>query len=156
MPSPTSTRGSALLVLAQEVAAVHAEVGDDVAHGYLAAAVDALAHALVDLADGASEPSTSTPLAPLPGRPGAVGALSCSAAAATLHRARGRVLTAVTGSDGIPPGLAPAVVGVCADLAEALQRVADPDRGPEDRRARLRRDLLSAHRRLQRGGTVPG
>lgn len=145
-------------MLADEVGSVHAEVGDVRAHGYLAATVDALAHALVDLGDGRDQPTTSTPLTPLPGGPGEVVASSAAAAAATLRRVHAQVSAALAGPDGIPPGLAGRVLAVLADLAQTLQWLATTagSADPDQQRARLHRDLLAAHRCLQPAGTVQG
>lgn len=156
MPVPVVAR-SRLLVIAEEVSAVHAEIGDARAHGYLAATIDALAHALVDLGDGCSEPTRVTPLRALPGGSDLVVPSSAVAAAVTLRRARAEAGVALGGPDGIPAGLAREVLSVLADLAATLQWVgttpAAPD--PTGHRARVHRDLRRAHRRLQPAGTVP-
>lgn len=134
--------GSALLVLADEVASVHAEVGTSALHSYLAAAVDAVAHALVDLADGREHPSTPTVPEELPGGGEQVGAASCAAAAATLSSVQRRARRVLTGPDGIPPGLAEDTVEALGVLAGALQDLAG--------RGGLRAVQPTAHRAVRR------
>lgn len=150
------TAASALLMLADEVASVHAEVGDAATHTYLAAAVDAVAHALVDLADGREHPSTPTTPVDLPGGGEQVGAASCAAAAATLGSVRLRARHLLTRPDGIPPGLAQDTVEALGVLAGALQDLAGagsqkplPAVQPAAHRA-----VRRCHRMLQPGSTL--
>lgn len=137
--------GSALLVLADEVSSVHAEVGDSATHTYLAAAVDAVAHALVDLADGREHPSTPTTPEDLPGGGEQVGAASCAAAATALRSVQLRARRLLTGPDGIPPGLAADTVEALGVLAGALQDLAGAGQ-PQQRQA----VLPTAHRAVRR------
>lgn len=153
MPGSLSTRRSRLCLVAEEIGTLHAEVGDVRAHGYLAAALDALAHALVDLSDGLPAPTTVTPVSSLPGRSAAVVPSSCAATAAALRRARADVGPALAGADGIPDGFAADVLDVLDDLAETLQWLAGTGADTVVA-ARLHRDLRRAHRRLQPAGTV--
>lgn len=116
-----SAPAPALLLLADEVAGVHAEVGAAATHAYLAAAIDAVAHALVDVADGRSEASTATTPRELPPGGEEVGAASCAGAGAALRSVQLRAGRLLSGPDGIPAGLASDTVQALGVLADALQ-----------------------------------
>lgn len=140
----------ALLLLADEVAGVHAEVGAVVTHAYLAAAIDAVAHALVDVADGRSTPSTATVLQDLPPGGEEIGSASCAAAAAALRRVQLRADHLLTGPDGIPPGLASDTVEALGVLADALQDLAAAGgERPQAARPTAYRAVRRCHRMLQ-------
>lgn len=146
----------ALLLLADEVSCVHAEVGDVATHNDMAAAIDALAHALVDLADGRAHPSTHTVAPELPGGGEQVQPASCAAAAATLRGVQLRAGRLLAGPDGIPPGLAGDTVEALGVLAGALQELAGA--GGSTRLGAVRptahRAVRRCHRMLQPGSTL--
>lgn len=159
------TSGSgALLLAAARVAALDADLADDVARGQLAALTDRLAHAMVDLATGrrASAPAGHGAVPPS-GSPGPTGSgeptgpaappaapdraavrASCSAAAAELVVAGRTVQTAPPG-----PSADPDRDVAAGALAEHLERLAavlqehaqEPEPGAPAARQRLRRGL---------------
>lgn len=156
MPAPSTSAGGLLLVLADDLATVHADVGEPRTHAWLAAAVDALCHALVDLADRRATAAVRTPVPHLPGGGGEVDRASCASAAATLRRVRAGTAAAVTGPDGIPAGLADDTVRALDQLADALQVLAGARDAAEVAAARpgLHRTLRRCHRRLQPPDTL--
>lgn len=145
-----------LLVLADEVGLVHAEVGDAVTHAWLAAAIEALAHALVDLSDGRSAASTRTLPRALPPDDTGLGRPSCAAAAATLRTVHTRVSDILTGPDGVPVGLAQDTMRALGVLADALQDLATAadEAHLQAVRPTAHRAVRRCHRLLQPGSTV--
>ena len=112
-----AARAAALLAV-EDLEAVAPDLGWPEATGLCDGIVDALAHLLVDVADGAAQPS------PRPTVVGAIGGparpvdhASCRAAAAALRR------VAPTFADG--PAWGPGAGAVCGDLADLLDQVAD-------------------------------
>jgi hypothetical protein len=156
MTAPSTAAGVRLLVLADELATVHADVGGARTDAWLAAAVDALCHAFVDLADGRDSPSVQSPVPHLPGGGGEVGRPSCAAAAATLRRVRAAAAEVVRGPDGIPPGLAQDTVCALDQLADALQALAGAGDAAQVAAARpgVHRTLRRCHRMLQPPDTL--
>lgn len=162
------TSGSgALLLAAARVAALDADLADDLARGQLAALTDRLAHAMVDLATGrrASAAAGHGPVPPS-GSPGPTGSgeptgpaappaapdraavrASCSAAAAELVVAGRAVQTAQAAPPG--PSADPDRDVAAGALAEHLERLAavlqehaqEPEPGAPAARQRLRRGL---------------
>lgn len=169
MPTPTRVR---LLRLAQDVAGEDADLGDPLAQHRLTVVVDALAHALVDLADGRTAPTQSLRWPPrseglrrgvvVDGvRSGTDDRASCSALAARLRR-----VAAVL--DGPWPDPAPTgplldrvrqAAGVLADClqdhAVALVTATTAAGRAECDRAVLR-GLGTAYELLQTGPGAPG
>lgn len=156
MPAPSTVAVGRLLVLADDLATVHADVGEARTHAWLAAAVDALCHALVDLADGRGSAGRRTPVPQLPGGGGEVDRASCAAAAATMRRVRALTAAAVTGPDGIPGGLAEDTVRALDQLADALQVLAGASDAAQVSAARpgVHRTLRRCHRMLQPPDTL--
>lgn len=142
---PAPSRG-ALLRAVEDLQGAAADLGWPEATGLADGLVDALAHLLVDLADGADAPS------PQPVVVGAIGGAarpvdhaSCRAAAATLRRVAPVLL-------GGGPGWAAAGGEVALELADLLDQVADRGRtgriSPSSKGVVLRR-LHHLQRRLQ-------
>lgn len=135
-----------LLQLADRLAGVQADLGDRTLQAWFDTCVDALGHAVVDLADGAASPAVPAPAPRTEGSVEAGGrgdAGSCSAAAAELHT----LLRALRAVD-LPAAAAPFAGEVCraaGAVAHALQRYAQDLRGaapggsaPADRQRLLR------------------
>ncbi len=156
MPAPSTAAGGRLLVLADDLAEVHADVGEARTHAWLAAAVDALCHALVDLADGRVSPGVRTPVPHLPGGGGDVDRASCAAAAATLRRVRTVTVGTVTAADGVPAGLAEDTVRALDQLADALRVLAGTSDAAQVAAARpgVHRTMRRCHRMLQPPDTL--
>ncbi|MDQ3357329.1 MAG: hypothetical protein M3424_04345 [Actinomycetota bacterium] len=121
------------LRLADAVAGMDADTGDPAVQAELSAAVEAIAHALVDLADGAAAPtvpvSTSVPEPGLSDEPPtasradrllALDVASCSALGARLRQ----VSLRVSQGQATDPSLADAVTSAAAALSAALQSFA--------------------------------
>lgn len=120
-PAAGAGRVTTLLAV-EELQAAAADLGWPEATGLCDGLVDALAHLLVDVADGAPRPSPRpTVLGAIGGPARPVDHASCRAAAAALRRA------APAFADG--PAWADGAGAVCADLASLLDQVADLDRG---------------------------
>lgn len=152
-----------LLALSVQVADLDADLPDPLAQDRLEATVQALAHALVDLADGQDRPTRHTPWPvrtaadPPPvatcSPAAAATAAACSAMAAELERLLGQVRQ--LGSTSAP--LWPRLEGAGAQLQRGLQSFAQalprsPDGGLEATwaaGAELDRRLRRAHRLLQ-------
>ncbi|MGB3830029.1 MAG: hypothetical protein WA962_14770 [Ornithinimicrobium sp.] len=150
-----------LLLLADEVASIDADLGSTSAQAWLVAAIEALAHAVVDLADGKGAASVDVPVLALDtvvrDDDGADRA-SCAAAAAHLRRARVTLGDALAEPDGIPPGLAADTMSSFSVLAGALQDVATEPAGAQRQRsvrAGAHRSIRAAYRLVQPAG-VPG
>lgn len=145
-----------LLLLADDLASVHAEVGEARTHAWLAAAVDAASHAVVDLADGRLSPSTATSVPPESGAHGHIGRPSCSAAAASLRRVRSEVLRLTPCPPHPSSTLRTDLLQCLADLADALQRlaVATPGSGTRSVLPGVHRTLRRCHRCLQPPDTL--
>jgi len=118
------------LRLADDVAGMDADTGDPAVQAELSAAVEAIAHALVDLADGAARPtvpaSTSVPERGPSDEPPtgsradrllALDVASCSALGARLRQ----VSLRVSQGRASDPSLAEAVASAAATLSAALQ-----------------------------------
>jgi hypothetical protein len=143
-----------LLRLSAEVAGLDADVADPLAQDRLRAVTDALAHALVDLADGAAAPSVRTPwpARPTTRRPprvtaGDLDVASCSAMAAAL----GPVALAVaeSGADPLADRVGRAVGLVRSALQELVQDVgltaASEEPLAQELTTRLQQHLRQAH-----------
>ncbi len=158
-----------LLLLADEVAGIDADLGSAQADAWLVAAVDALAHALVDVADGAPSLTVSTPVRALPAghdRDAPADRASCAAAATQLRRARAIMVSAVISDpaiypdlDGAPQATIAEDVGHALDmLASALQDVASEPGVDRHQavRAQAHRSVRSAYRLVQPHGQSTG
>lgn len=143
---PSRPHQVGLLQLADRLVGVQADLGDPALQAWFDTVVDALGHAFVDLADGATGPVVPAP-APRPGStvgPRTRGdAASCSAAAAQIHT----LLRALREVD-VPAAAAPFADQVChavGAVVHGLQRYAQDLRGagpdgsaPADRQRLLR------------------
>ncbi|HSP59551.1 MAG TPA: hypothetical protein VLO09_00680 [Ornithinimicrobium sp.] len=110
---------TAVLLAVEDLQTATADLGWPEATGLADGLVDALAHLLVDVADGAEQPSPRpTVVGAIGGPPRPVDHASCRAAAATLRR----VAPAFAGA---PPSWAAAAGGVCTELADLLDHAAD-------------------------------
>lgn len=144
-----------LLRLSAEVAGLDADIADRLAQERLRAVTDALAHALVDLADGADAPRVHTPwpARPTTRRPprvtvGDLDVASCSAMAASLRPVARAV--AASGRDPLARRVGHAVELVCAALQELVQDVGAAGAAAEEPLAqelttRLQQHLRQAH-----------
>lgn len=137
---------TAVLLAVEDLQTATADLGWPEATGLCDGLVDSLAHLLVDVADGAGQPSARpTVVGAIGGRARPVDHASCRAAAATLRR------VAPTFADDAP-SWAPAAGGVATDLAELLDQVADLGRTgrltPTSKGVVLRR-MHALQRRLQ-------
>ncbi len=150
-----------LLLLAERVGTVDADLGSATAQAWLVSAVDALAHAVVDLADGKSAATIEVPVLALdPAVHDEVEAdrASCAAAASDLRQGHVALTTALEAPDGIPPGLATDTVRSMSVLASALQDLAaHPSSSDHQRsvRAGAHRSIRTAYRLVQPAGS-PG
>lgn len=146
VPPPEHRRPTAVLLAVEDLQDATADLGWPEATGLCDGLVDALAHLLVDLADGSELPS------PRPTVVGAIGGptrpldhASCRAAAAALRR-----VAPTFGAAG--PPWAEGAGQVCTDLADLVDRVADLGRSgrltPSSKGVVLRR-LHALQRRLQ-------
>ncbi|UJH71402.1 hypothetical protein [Ornithinimicrobium sp. INDO-MA30-4] len=145
---PTS---SALLLLVDQVQDVHADLGEPRIQATFDAVIDALGHALVDLADGTEAPLRTTPVVDVPGPTLALDPVSCSAAGAHLAQ----IATAIKRLS--PPttsaSLSCTVCTVLEGLVIDLQRCAEPA-DPQSRartRAQFHRQLRAWLAKLQPG-----
>ncbi len=152
MPAPSSpTPGLRLLVTAEQIADLDAELGDPRAQAWLELVVERLAHAVVDVATGAAghpRPFAGPGIRAATQRSTPVDRASCSAAAAQLHQAAA-VLNALPAA---PAGQAATVARALDAVARALQRFAqDVDGRAVDASAgqRLVRVLRRVHTGLQ-------
>jgi hypothetical protein len=144
-----------LLRLSAEVAGLDADVADRLAQDRLRAVTDALAHALVDLADGAAAPSVRTPwpARPTTRRPprvtaGDLDVASCSAMAAALGPVAQAV--AASGADPLADRVGRAVELVRSALQELVQDVgltaaASEEPLAQELTTRLQQHLRQAH-----------
>lgn len=151
-----------LLLLAGEVAVINADLGSAHADAWLVAAIDAVAHALVDVADGAPSLTVSTPVRDVP-----LGAksdscadrASCAAAATQLRRARRALLSAAAYGSAQPtaltttsaPGITENVEHALDMLATALQDIASEPGVDHHQavRAQAHRSVRAAYRLVQ-------
>ncbi len=153
-----------LLLLADEVAVIDADLGSAHADAWLVAAIDALAHALVDVADDAQTLTISTPVhAVVLGhdRDSLADRASCAAAATQLRRAHATMRSAVaartivTSDTALTNTAVPSIaddVGRALDmLATALQDVASEPGADRHQavRAQAHRSVRAAHRLMQ-------
>ena len=158
-----------LLVLADEIAGINADLGSSHADAWLVAAVDGVAHALVDIADSAPSLTVSTPVSAVPSghdNDSTADRASCAAAATQLRRAHTILVNTVICHHSSHPDLADAPqeriandVGHALDmLATALQDVASEpgiDRH-QAVRAQAHRSVRAAYRLVQPHGQSAG
>lgn len=168
---PTSARVR-LLRLADDVAGEDAELGDPLAQQRLGVVVDALAHALVDAADGRVGPTQALPWPPRSERlrrapagasrpTGGDDPASCSALAARLRRLHEALADPVEGADPAHTPLLDRVRRAVDVLAGALQEhvvalacaTSAADRADADRA--VLRGLRTAYLLLQPDGAAP-
>ncbi|MBW8173648.1 hypothetical protein K0651_11385 [Ornithinimicrobium sp. Arc0846-15] len=145
---PTS---KAILLLVDQVQDVHADLGEPRIQATFDAVIDALGHALVDLADGAQAPSSTTSVVDVPGPALALDPVSCSAAAAHLAQIAAALKRLGPPSTGASLGCA--VDSVLDGLVIDLQRCAEPA-DPHNRartRAQFHRQLRAWLAKLQPG-----
>ncbi len=151
-----------LLFLADEVAVIDADLGSAHADAWLVAAIDALAHALVDVADDAATVTISTPVQTVPpshDRDSLADRASCAAAATQLRRAHVTMRSALSARTNSAATTIADDVGHALDmLATALQDVAcEPGADRHQAvRAQAHRSIRAAHRLLQPDGQSPG
>ncbi|MGC1208167.1 MAG: hypothetical protein WA880_09475 [Ornithinimicrobium sp.] len=144
-----------LLLLAEQVSMVDADLGSATAQAWLVSAIDALGHAIIDLADGKSAATIDVPVLAFDlsrHDEGEVDRASCAAGAADLRRAHVSLTCALTQPDGIPPGLASDTVRALSVLAGALQDLAaHPCTADHQRsvRAGAHRSIRAAYRLVQ-------
>ncbi|MGB3764711.1 MAG: hypothetical protein WA966_15985 [Ornithinimicrobium sp.] len=159
-----SARQERLLLLAEEVGGIDADLGSAVAQAWLVSAVDALAHAIVDLADGKHAATIGVPVLALESSSHEeleADRASCAAAASDVRRAHVALTSALEAPDGIPPGLAADTTRSLSVLAGALQDLAtNPSSSEHERsvRAGAHRSIRTAYRLVQPAGatgTVP-
>lgn len=146
-----------LLLLADQISLIDAEVGSATAQAWLASTVDALAHAVVDLVDGKEAATVDVPVVALDltghgeGEPDRA---SCAAAAADLRRAHVTLTSALAQPDGIRSGLAADTVRSLSVLSGALQDLATHPANVEHQRsvrAGAHRSIRAAYRLVQPG-----
>jgi hypothetical protein len=157
MAAPPTAAAGRLLVLADELATVHAEVGEARTHALLLAVVDSTCQALVDLADGRRAPTVPTPVPPVPDSwSGTLERGSCAAAAAALRSAHAEATRALSGEVGTPEGLAGATLLALEEAGEALRELAGATDDGQLVAAlpRVHRTLRRCHRRLQPPDTL--
>ena len=153
-------RAEALATLAEDVSEVYADVGPATAQAWVVAAVDALAHALVDLADGRACFTRHTPVRALPlleaGSPDAadrhVDRASCAAAAGRLRRVEYATRRVLGGPGGVPRGAGADTLRALSLVAGALEDLAaEPaTRAPTSAvRASALRAVRTAYRLVQ-------
>ncbi|MGC5583315.1 hypothetical protein ACQE98_04085 [Ornithinimicrobium sp. W1679] len=115
-------RSEAVLLAVDDLQTATADLGWPEATGLCDGLVDALAHLLVDLADGAAHPSPRpTVVGAIGGSPRPVDHAACRAAAASLRRVAPTF-------EGSPAPWAGGAGSVCTELAELVDQVADLDR----------------------------
>ena len=159
-------RRQGLATLADEVADVYADVGPATAQAWLVAVVDALAHALVDLADGREQLTHHTPVRALPllrnrsdgQQETHVDRASCAAAAASVRHIQASARPLLTRPGGIPPGVAADTARAIDLLGAALEDLAgEPADSPRANavRAGAMRAVRSAYRLVQPVGPPP-
>lgn len=141
-----------LLLLALRCAELDADVGDEFCHRRLQAVTTALAHAIVDISDGAVDPSTSTDWpAPMRGTrrsaPPAFDRGECSAAAATAGRMASQ-LDRLAPQAPLSPRTTSALLSLSRGLQHHAQEGARPHGGPGFG-LELSRHLRRAHLLLQ-------
>ncbi|MGB3257181.1 MAG: hypothetical protein WBG89_07650 [Ornithinimicrobium sp.] len=158
------TRQQRLLLLAEQVGSIDADLGSATAQAWLVSAVDALAHAVVDLADGKQSATIEVPVLALDSSSHEdleADRASCAAAASQARRAHVALTSALEAPDGIPQGLAADTIRSLSVLAGALQDLAThPSSSDHERsvRAGAHRSLRTAYRLVQpagSSGTVP-
>lgn len=141
-----------LLHLADEVSTVDAHLGSQNAQAWLVAALDGIAHALVDVFDGKNTPTRAVPVVAINGAARGedqADRASCAAAATQLRHSHRLVSSALVQPDGIPPGLASDVISAMALLASALQDIATEPPGAHRQpavRAGAHRSIRAAYR----------
>ncbi len=152
-----ATRQTHLLVIADRISTLDADIGAEAAQATFVATIDALTHSLVDLADGRTSQRASVPIAAhgivaaADDRVAEADRASCAAAAVELRRVRYRLPAVLGHGAELEPGLATNTLRAAALLAEALQELADLSPGdPRSRtvRATAHRAIASAHRLL--------
>ncbi len=154
-----------LLLLADEVAGINADLGSAQADAWLVAAIDAVTHALVDVADDAASLTISTPVHVVPAgndSESPADRASCAAAATALRRAHATLLSAVASRDHAqpdatptsPPGIEDEVGQALDMLANALQDVASEPGAERHQavRAQAHRSVRAAYRLVQPHG----
>lgn len=164
-----------LLLLADDVAGIDADLGSSQADAWLAAAIDAVTHALIDVADDAPSPTITTPVLDFPGDHGTdspADRASCAAAATALRRAHASMTSLVASHDqtclsatgtsdsGIThtnmagTGIADDVSTALEMLANALQDVASEPGADRHQavRAQAHRNVRAAYRLMQPHG----
>lgn len=167
MAATEAMRGSAmrarnaLLMLADEISVIHADLGSVPADAWLVAAIDALTHAVVDVADGAENLTVRTPVQSLPkghNREDFADRASCAAAATQLRRAQATVRSLATGRTTATTGTIDDIVDALDMLATALQDVASEPGSDRHQsvRAQAHRSIRGAHRLLQPDGQSHG
>ena len=131
-----------LLLLAEQVGTVDADLGSATAQAWLVSAVDALAHAVVDLADGKRAATIEVPVLALdPFAHDEVEAdrASCAAAASDLRRIHVALAAALEAPDGVPLGLPADTVRSLSVLAGALQDLATNTSSTDQQRSEIGR-----------------
>jgi len=158
-------RRAGLAALAEQASQVYADVGPAAAQAWMVAAVDALAHALVDLADDRADFTRHTQVhalrllgAPHGGDDDGVDRASCAAAATELRRLRHEAQELLVG-----PGACTTKAGQRATRAmdllvgalDDLAAVPPGDARAGITRAAAMRGIRSAYRLLQPEGSQP-
>jgi len=147
------------------MAEVYADVGPATSQAWVVAAVDALTHALVDLADGREELTRHTPVQALPlvrsdgvQPDNHVDRASCAAAAARVRSIQSAARSLLTGPGGIPDGIAADTARALDLMGEALEDLAgEPAHSARAGavRASALRVVRSAYRLVQPAGPPP-
>ncbi|MGB5953074.1 MAG: hypothetical protein WBG57_11265 [Ornithinimicrobium sp.] len=142
----------ALLLLAEQVAGVDADLGSETSQAWFTAAIDSLAHALVDLSDGRAQATTAS-AAPTPTYPGEkpeYDRASCAAARAELTSVRRALSEALAGEERREQHLGEHIDNCLDLLISALGEIAahDPHEA-NGRTATAHRSLRAAFRVVQ-------